>query len=251
MLSYLLGLLKIIGMLFLVLLILAAAVLCIVLFVPIRYKGSGTIDDKEKKVSLKASFFLHSIRFSLEYEHPAAPVISFRILWLDGLKSAPQAISREKKSETKSADTNRKKRADANGKKTSPDTGKAMEHKISFYMDILQKENTRQFLSHLVNRLLRILKSIRPKVLKINGEFGFDTPDTTGKVYGFYCMLMPSLGRHVCLVPNFEEAILQGTFYCRGKITIFVILINACRIVLDKRLRPLLKSLKNGGNQNG
>lgn len=246
MLSYLLGLLKIIGILFLVLLILAAAVLCIVLFVPIRYKGSGTIDDKEKKVSLKASFLLHSIRFSLEYEYPAAPVISFRILWIDGLKSAQQTFSKDnkdKKTDTKNKDTNRKK--------SSPDTGNATEHKISYYMDILQRENTKQFLSHLVNRLLRILKSIRPKVLKINGEFGFDTPDTTGKIYGFYCMLMPFLGKHVHLVPNFEEAILDGNFYCKGRITIFVILLNVCRILMDKRLRPLLKSLKNGGNQNG
>lgn len=304
MLSFLLGLLKIVGIILLVLLVLVLVVLCIVLFVPIRYKGTGRITAEEKEASVKVTWLLHIVRFKLDYSYPDKPVISFKILWVDGLKllkgKKEQNNNISSKEETYGTESNdiqanvevlkgaepqentvkpsvddqegaQQETAEEVAEEVAKEPEKPNEtlcekidkiifkiksiydkiknilYNMKYYIDILQEEDTKQLISHALQLLLKILKSIRPRVLKVNGEFGFNTPDTTGQVYGVYCMLRPSLGENVNLIPNFEESVLSGDVYFKGRITIFVLVINALRILFDKRLRPLMKKLKNGG----
>lgn len=118
---------------------------------------------------------------------------------------------------------------------------------IQYYLDLLQEEGTKALIGTALDALLKILKKIRPKKLIINAEVGFDSPDTTGKLYGLYWTVKPALGEDVNVTPNFEEAIIEGDFYFKGKITIITILINGLRIVLNKNFKPFLKKIKNGG----
>lgn len=122
---------------------------------------------------------------------------------------------------------------------------------IQYYLDLLQEEGTKALIGTALDALLKILKKIRPKKLIINAEVGFDSPDTTGKLYGLYWTIKPALGEDVNVTPNFEEAIIEGDFYFKGKITIITILINGLRIVLNKNFKPFLKKIKNGGLKNG
>lgn len=122
---------------------------------------------------------------------------------------------------------------------------------IKYYWDVLNEEDTKGLIAHAFEALFKILKSIRPRKLRVTAEFGFDTPDTTGQLYGLYWSFKPALGEHVELTPNFEEKVLVGDLYFKGRITIFVILINGLKILFDKRLKPLFDKLKNGGKQNG
>lgn len=120
-------------------------------------------------------------------------------------------------------------------------------YNINYYMDVLQEEESKQLISDAWEAIMKILKSICPRVFQVNGEFGFATPDTTGKVYGMYAMVLPMLGEHVVLEPNFDEQVIRGKIVLKGRITIFVIVVNALRIVFDKRLQPLIRKLKHGG----
>ena len=122
---------------------------------------------------------------------------------------------------------------------------------IQYYLDLLQEEGTKAIIGTALDALLKILKKIRPKKLIINAEVGFDSPDTTGKLYGLYWTVKPALGEDVNITPNFEEAIIEGDFYFKGKITIITILINGLRIVLNKNFKPFLNKIKNGGLKNG
>jgi len=122
---------------------------------------------------------------------------------------------------------------------------------IQYYLELLQEEGTKALLGTTLDALIRILKKIRPRKLIINAEIGFDTPDTTGKLYGLFWAFKPALGEDVNITPNFEEKVLEGNFYFKGRITIFTILINGLRIVLNKNFKPFLKKIKNGGLNNG
>lgn len=309
MIAFLLGLLKIIGILLLIVLGLVLVIVGIVFFVPIRYQGAGQITEEKKDANVQITWLLKAVRCRVNYTYPEKTIISVKVLWIDVLKFL------EKRKKKKGADTTEK--SDVPEKETSkapaiesPETPKAEEttetgqnselpqpkesaqeqrenipeeekqikeqqdpsekkeslkekaeksidkiksiiYNIKYYIAVFQEEDTKQLIADAWGAIVKILKSIRPRVFEVNGEFGFATPDTTGQIYGAYCMVLPKLGGHIQLVPNFEEQILRGNLYMKGRITLFVVLINVLRILFDKRLQPLINKLKNGGNEDG
>lgn len=117
---------------------------------------------------------------------------------------------------------------------------------LAYYAELLRDEETKQLFSHAVFRFGRILKSIRPRHIRANVLFGTGAPDTTGYAYGFYGMLSPFLGTEVLVTPDFTQAILEGDFYASGHITVFTILWNGLKLLLDKKLRIFIRKLKAG-----
>ncbi len=130
---------------------------------------------------------------------------------------------------------------------------KKMWENISFYVRLLQEEDTKALFGHACTRLGRILKCIRPRRLKADVLFGTGAPDTTGYLTGFYAalsygMLLPALGnsKHysINITPDFERAILQGWIYAAGHITIAKAVWQALLLVKDRKLHRLLHKLK-------
>lgn len=80
MLTFLLGVLKVIGIVLLIILLLILLLLSIVLFVPIRYKGNGVINDTEKNVQFKITWLLHALSVKIKYIHPGKPDIIIKVL---------------------------------------------------------------------------------------------------------------------------------------------------------------------------
>lgn len=113
-------------------------------------------------------------------------------------------------------------------------------------MELLQEENTKQLAAHAFFRAGRILKGIRPKRVKVRLLFGTGSPDTTGYLYGAYCILSAPLGTGVCVTPDFEEKRLEGEFDIAGHVLVWTFVINGLRLFLDKKLRIFLRRLKAG-----
>jgi len=122
---------------------------------------------------------------------------------------------------------------------------------ISYYTGLLQEENTARLWKHVKLRLGKILKSVRPRHIRAKITFGTGAPDTTGYVYGIYCMFSPALGGNVCVTPDFDQAILEGTVTISGHITVFICLWNALKLLLDKKLHLFLKKMKAGREKDG
>ena len=117
---------------------------------------------------------------------------------------------------------------------------------ISYYMELLREEETKQLFSHAFFRLGKILKSIRPRRIRGQILFGTGAPDTTGYAYGVYGMLSPFLGDRLLVTPDFTRAVLEGDIYIAGHITVFTILWNGLKVLLDKKLRKFIKKMKAG-----
>ncbi len=302
MLAFLLGLLKVIGIVLLIILLLILLLLAIVLFVPIRYKGSGVIDDTEKNVQFKITWLLHALSVKVNYIHPDKPSIIIKVLGfqIGKKKDKPKKEKKKKKPDVPSdvmvSNDEPVQNSDVSTvEDTSEQTSQGMltpEHQqifddymqekekpkesfkekinkivnkitsvynkikdifanIQYYLNILQEKETKELLSKVFESLLKILKSIRPRKLVVNATIGFDTPDTTGKLYGAYWVAKPILGEHVDITPDFEKKTIAGDFYLKGKITIFVLAINGLKILFNKNFKPVIKKLKNGGPKNG
>lgn len=121
---------------------------------------------------------------------------------------------------------------------------KRIRSEISFYKKLWQDPETQGLLRHAGKRMGRILQRLRPKKLKITATVGTGSPDTTGYAYALYGMLLPKLGSGICITPDFEQAILEGNFQASGHFTLFALLFHAVSLVLDKRLRLLIRRLK-------
>ena len=117
---------------------------------------------------------------------------------------------------------------------------------ISCYIELLQEEETKQLFSHVIFRLGKILKNIRPRHIRGQILFGTGSPDTTGYAYGVYGMLSPFLGNKVLVTPDFSRAVLEGDIYVSGHITVFTILWNILRVLADKKLRRFINKMKAG-----
>lgn len=118
---------------------------------------------------------------------------------------------------------------------------------ISYYLELLQEEETRQLFSHIMLRTGKSIKSVCPRHIRADILFGTGSPDTTGYLYGAYCMISPVLKADVCVTPDFERAVLEADFDISGRITVWVLAVNACRIALDKRLRRLIRKAVSPG----
>ena len=114
----------------------------------------------------------------------------------------------------------------------------------NYYVDILQKEETRNAFSLCRRQLMRLLRHVAPR--KVSGEirFGFADPAQTGQIYGLYCASSVFHRYSVRMEPDFEEKIFQGQVHLKGRIRGITVLVFGLQILFDKNIRYLIKELK-------
>ena len=122
---------------------------------------------------------------------------------------------------------------------------KSIFENISFYMNLLQEQSTVELWEHVKLRLVKILRSIRPRHLKADIIFGTGEPDTTGYAYGAYSIFAPQLGKKVYVTPDFTEKKLEGTIEFSGHLTIFILLWHCLMVALDRNLHTFIETIKS------
>ena len=113
-----------------------------------------------------------------------------------------------------------------------------------YYIKLLKEEDTTQLLSKIFTGSGKFLKSIRPRKIKGQILLGTGSPDTTGYAMAVYGILSPYLGQNLVLTPDFEDKVLEGRLFVKGRIIVGILLIHASKIALDRRLHLFLKKLK-------
>ena len=86
-----------------------------------------------------------------------------------------------------------------------------------------------------------MLKKMKPKKLQANIEFGFADPYTTGSILAYASILYPFYGDNISIRPNFEEAIVKGDVYVKGRFRISYFLSMGIRLILNKDIRLTIK----------
>lgn len=115
---------------------------------------------------------------------------------------------------------------------------------ITFYKELWNDPDTQGLLKHAGKRLGHIFKRLHPRRLTVTATVGTGSPDTTGYLYGIYGMLLPKMGKGICITPDFEQAILEGDFNASGHFTVGCVLFQSLRLFLDRRLRQLLHKIR-------
>lgn len=278
--SVVLKILSILGIILLALLGTLLAVVLLVLFMPVAYRGSGFAHGGKYQAQFRFRWLFGLVRG--EFSYPEDGALRIRALWVTLFDSGRK---RQEPSAAAAAETRKQQPVEMlEAAKASPDSAEvdaapspqeaspkqekgtaqeppkeqkgqkeplaaklsALREKLRLYLPIVQDEDNRALVRYALGRLGRILRSIRPRVLRLEAVIGTGEPDTTGYIYGAFRAVKPFWGRkcRIAVTPDFESRILEGEVFLRGHILAVVLLYHIVRVILDKRLGQLIDRLK-------
>lgn len=315
MLHILLLILKIIGIILAAILGIIVLLVCVVLFMPVRYEAraecDGTLDGLTAR--MRCTWFLGLFRFSAVWQEKELQW-GIRLLWIKRPKEESikrkeeegnayeekpcetvEAVEEKKEQSQKSSETIEKTEEEAEkepglsegieaehekikthiaekSKSSEPEKSKfqkikeackSLYYKIKYTMKqicgkiqllLQKKEKAVDFLTDEVHKkafvkvkceAFRLLRSLKPKKLNLYVHYGFEDPYRTGQVLAGVGMLYPFLGKHAQVVPDFENQILEGNIYIRGKLCGIHFVTFAFRLLLNKAIRNTYKDVRS------
>lgn len=272
MLSVVWKILSILGIIVLILLAVLLTTVLLVLFLPVAYRGEGSANQGEYQMRFRFRWLLGLVRGRFTYD--GSGELKIKALWLTlydsgGKRQEKGKENSEKETETPvgsetvssaesegnadSADQGAPSQERQSGEQTSAaresssDRLSGLKEKLQAALAIVLDEDNQALTGYALNRLGRILRSIRPRSLHLEALIGTGQPDTTGYLYGAFWALRPFVSRrsHIVITPDFERQILEGEASFRGRVMAVVLLHHIVRVILDKRLRRLLDLLQN------
>lgn len=266
--------LKIIGLILLGILGLILALFLVVLLAPIRYRAEVSYYG-EAKAKVSVSWLLHIISCKAIYDGEldvGIRVFGFPVGGKAEAESAGEArhgseaardiqepdaekesLGEQKDLEDEILEELEAERREEEHKKRMPRFGipfsfqeicdrrkQAGEQKDKIAEFLKKEENQRTF--RLLKRQIKaLLKHILPARMKGKVKFGFDDPYTTGQVLMYISPFYGIYGRRFQIVPVFEETVLEGEAWLKGRIRIGTVLAVCIRMLFDKNFRTLLK----------
>jgi len=257
MLAITLGLLKIIGIVLLWLLGLILLALCLLLFVPVRYKAKANTQGANIDVEADGSWLLKFVR--LRYIRKAGEDdLRVYIFWfyrmrnddeekietptIHGKKKAENLITDKLETEFIEHPSTRDKEPTVPEKNAEPkpkqDKGigriKEIANQIRYYLNYPNRDIIISATWDLVKRLF---KKLRPKKLRLTGEVGFESPHLTGYLFAVLgALCLPISG----LKPNFDERILSLNLCARGRLSLWSIVWQLIRYVIKRPIWSLV-----------
>lgn len=103
----------------------------------------------------------------------------------------------------------------------------------------------RRALSLIKAKIIKLLKRLRPRKFKINGEIGFDNPALTGYAAAGYSVFYPYIGKYIMIHTDFENEVIDGTIYVKGKICVWYFLVFALSLIIKKEIRQSIKDVRS------
>lgn len=155
----------------------------------------------------------------------------------------PQAEKAEKKKR-------KQKRFSRKEKKEPKDAGadgSGWRDKLEEGLDFIQDPDNRKMFALLKEQVFAVIHHILPGRFEIEARIGMEDPAATGTVLALVYMLYPFYGDHIRVVGEFEEVVLEGRLYLRGRIRILTLLIIGFKIYRNKTVRGLLNRRKKDG----
>lgn len=302
--SIILSILKIIGITLLCILGIVLFIICIVLFVPIRYKVTADAnmneENKEYHLNASVSWLLHLVYGNYNYPQGEGFVLKVGPFTVMGGKKKSKKKTKQnikkntKKTKEEASSENRKALEEieniVNTEKlgeidsfedNKDDTAileemleeetnqkkqrKSIKEKIRYtwtkicdkikeiwqkikgifknikkYVHILKSEEFKSAFSLCKDSIVRLFCMIKPRKVKIKGKIGFKDPEQTGYMCAAVGVISPYFQNQIQITPDFEQYVINGKAFIKGRIYLVVVLIIAIKIFFDKNIRKVL-----------
>lgn len=270
--------LKIIGLILLGILGLVLALILIVLLVPVRYRAEASYYG-EAKARAEVTWLLRIISCKVVYDGELDMGIRIFGFRTGGREEAPAPVQKSEESpkaqdirqeeeeaeilaeleeellqEERAAQEQKKEAAPEKKKKRKPrpklpfsfqgicDKLKQAGEKKDRAAEFLKNEENKKTF-RLVKRQLRALfRHVLPGRMKGKVKFGFDDPYTTGQVLMCISPFYGMYGKRFQVIPVFEEPVLEGEVWMKGRVRIGTVLAIGIRMLFDRNFRTLLRT---------
>ena len=117
---------------------------------------------------------------------------------------------------------------------------------VDRYVDFATQEHTKRAAKYVGKKLVKILRSIRPRKCKGYVKYGLRDPKTMGKICGYSGMLYPVYYKAIDVQPVFgaDHTIIDGEIEIKGRIILMAVVARAVPILFKKDCRRVWKDFK-------
>ncbi len=231
------------------------------LFIPVKYKvyGNYSLNDNYK-FNITIEWLLKI--FYLKYEKSNKnQFLKIKILGIDLNNSNKKKLAKDianefvkpeldeievnkPKEENKKIETNinfdnkfKKKKKKSNIRK------KILELKNIYIKITSSWEYIKSIKLEIITFIKNVIKKVKPKKFEIYGDFGFISPDETGKVFGMICVFKSMSGCNIKLKPDFNNRLCNLNIDVEGNMNTGVISIQVLKFIFSKNVLSLIKNV--------
>jgi hypothetical protein len=121
------------------------------------------------------------------------------------------------------------------------DTVRSLRQNVHRIREAIADEGNQQALGFLLGRAAELLRSLKPRSIRLSLAFSTGSPDTTGQLLGVLALFPFTYRKGWHIIPDFtaEEFFVETDFDIRGHIFGIQLLRIALRILLDKNCQKL------------
>ena len=213
----------------------------------IKYKDDVKLEETVENINAEKSYNKDSIDTN-EIQH--SEEIKTKEINNNKSKIKNKTIKeyKKQKSNTKKQKVNKKQRdVDNNSKKKTKKEKKVKDYynKFNLVKTYLTDSQNKKVIKKILKVLKRMLYKLIPKKIKLILKFGTGDPFITGQLLGLGSCLYLINGADVNLEGDFDNKILEGELFVKGKIRIILFVGTVIRLILDKNiLRLIIKEFK-------
>lgn len=106
--------------------------------------------------------------------------------------------------------------------------------RIKKYIAFLRDDSVSDMVCILKDNVIHLWRKIKPKVVKGYLHFGTGDPCSTGEILGLLSFLYVAGRGELRIMPEFDEACLEGEIEIRGRITVFTLLWILYKVVFSE-----------------
>lgn len=271
------------------LLLLLIGLLAVVLLVPFRYRAEGEFGSKQRLLKGSVSWLFHLIsvgfvykdRFCLKIRILGIPIFNSAKSGKQSVTESEVAEATAKEAEVAEATAKEAEVKEETSKEPIPSEQALVEAdpsppeerpvgnsplrkkkkaksvtkpsfkavQIRYYLKLWQEEETQRVWNRLKHRVKAVVISVLPRHYRISGIIGFEDPSSTGYLMGFLGAASPIIGRHISIIPDFEEKVIELQGFAKGRIRVGIPVFHGLSLLIDKEFRGIIKKLKSGEQQ--
>ena len=111
-------------------------------------------------------------------------------------------------------------------------------------MSFLRNEDHKKAWTKAKKEAWKLVKRLWPKRLKADIRYGFEDPSITGKILAGFSILYPFVGEQIHLDPDFEQSVIEGKLYIKGKIRGITFIRTAWNLFWCKAIRKTYHDIR-------
>lgn len=122
---------------------------------------------------------------------------------------------------------------------------------VKYYWKVLHSKSFEPAVNIVKITLRDLWKILKPKKFKAEITYGNEDPYTVAEVYKYYCFIYAFYGKNVILNTVYDEDILEGYAYAKGRFMLIRLMFVAFRAYSNRHLRRMIRLFKREGKKRG